>query len=91
MLRAHSGDSYVVNITPASNTFPAIQIIRRRKSRQRGRVAQEADLAMLGRVGDFDDREELTRLATQIGMQILCDSGIVRGFCPWMAEQGTEE
>jgi hypothetical protein len=84
MEKEHRGDSYVVNITPASSTFPGVQIIRRKRRREPGKVAQDEQLAILGRTGDFHDEQALQRLATQIGMQILEDSEIVSAFCPWM-------
>lgn len=80
MEKEHRGDSYVVNITPAGTTFPAVQVIRRKRKRQPGRVAQEADLGVLGRAADFEGEQGIDELARQIGRLILDNSPIVRSF-----------
>lgn len=80
MEKTHKGDSYVVNITPPSGTFPAVQIVQRRKVRQHGRVAQETDLGIIGRASDYASEEALDALARQIGRTILDDSELVRKF-----------
>jgi hypothetical protein len=80
MEREFKGDSYVVNVTPTGSTFPAVQIIRRKKVRQRGQVAQDVDLGMIGRASDYTSDEGLDALARQIGRIILDDSELVQQF-----------
>ncbi len=80
MEKDHKGDSYIVNITPASSTFPAVQVIRRKRRREPGKVAQDADLCVLGRAGDYRSDEALAELAKQIGLKILEDSPIVTEY-----------
>ena len=81
MEKEHKGDSYVVNITPASSTFPAVQVIRRKHLREPGKVAQDGpDLCVLGRASDYHSDAALAELAKQIGLAILEDSPIVQAF-----------
>ncbi len=80
MEKEHKGDSYVVNITPASSTFPAVQVLRRKRRREPGKVAQEADLGVFGRASDYQGPTALEELAKAIGLAILNDSPIVAEY-----------
>ncbi len=80
MEKEHKGDSNVVNITPATSTFPAVPVLRRKHRREPGKVAQEADLGVFGRLADYQGPAALEELAKSIGLAILNDSPVVAEY-----------
>ena len=77
--REFHGDSYIVDITPPGTTFPWVKVVRRSRTRRRGRVAGEAEIRSPG-FGDTDafDERNIDETARQIGRAILDDSDIIR-------------
>jgi hypothetical protein len=77
--REFHGDSYVVNVTPPGTTFPWVKVVRRKKRRLRGRIAEEVEIRAPG-FGDMDafDEANIDETARQIGRAILDDSEIIR-------------
>ena len=86
MEREFSSDSYVVDVLPPSDTFPAIIMSRRKKVRRWGAVAVEAELpgSPLGYADAFDDAN-IDAFALQVGKAILSDSEIIR---QWRTQRG---
>jgi len=77
--REFHGNSYIVDITPPGTTFPWVKVVRRRRIRVRGRIAEEAEIRAPG-FGNMDafDEPNIDETARQIGRAILDDSGIIR-------------
>lgn len=73
------GDSYIVDITPPGTTFPWVKVVRRRRVRPRGRIAEEAEIQAPG-FGNMDafDESNIDETARQIGRAVLEDSRIIR-------------
>lgn len=77
------GDSYIVDIVPPAKSlpYPAIYVAKRKKVRERGKVAEEQGTGGFLKIdaNAFDDIK-LDETARKIGRAILDDSEIVRNF-----------
>ena len=77
-------NSYVVNITPSGKTFPVVQIVKRKQTRERGKVSREKELRPLWGDKDAYDEGNIDETARLIGMAILDDSQIIQN---WIANR----
>lgn len=73
----HAGDSYVVYITPPSDTFPLISVVRRKRNRARGKIEAQVEILHTGSKDAFDSKN-IDQTAKIIGEAILKDSQIIQ-------------
>jgi len=80
MEQEFKGDSFIVNITPPSTTFPWVTIYKRRKRRRLGEIAEEkmgeASKQGFGSKHAFDT-SNIDDTARKIGRAILDHSDII--------------
>lgn len=80
----HSCDSFVINIMPPADTFPAIRILRRNRNRPPSRLAAGEEIGFLGNQDSYNNAN-YDETAKEIGRCILENSDIIT---EWRNNQG---
>lgn len=76
----HSCDSFIINIMPPADTFPAIRISKRYRNRPSGRLAAGEELGPFGAPDGYNE-DNYNKTAQEIGRCILENSDIIEEWC----------